>query len=239
MFRTPDGQETPPFGVSPSAIVVAPTHAASDAGLDRSDILLVVLVRQGGEPRPPLRVSPDVRLLHAVPAVGLLASCGGQTGSSPVAVTLPTAITSPVGSTVTVSPVAAPPGTPVAPQEDPSCANLAVPDLHPSVIVIPRPVWVAAMTPALHAACACTRSGDAVRFVATVAPEEGTAHVIAPENEATTRCVQILDLRFPPFTVGSDCIDCGPRWYGVFHGSGPRPPPPSSIITYPFVFAHP
>jgi len=173
---------------------------------------------------------------------GLLTACVSSTLATPGAgsTSLASAEVPPRPSAAV--PVPEPLPQPATPADDPTCASLDIPELHAAVIVIPRPVWVAAMTPVLRAACACTRSGDHVRMVATLAPELGTAELVAPGSEATSACLTAAAVRFPAFDVGSDCIHCGPRRFGVFNGSrppAPPAPPPSSTIAYPFTLLHP
>jgi len=121
---------------------------------------------------------------------------------------------------------------------DLECERVAFPPIR-SVIMIPSEVLTRAMAPAVHAACSCTQAGTETRVVATMRPELGSVAAHAPDDEGIDQCMQRVGFApYTPFQVGSDCIDCGARRYGVFPGSSP-PPPPGAIITYPFRLVHP
>lgn len=98
-----------------------------------------------------------------------------------------------------------------------------------------------ALEPVVRAACACSRSGDRVRLTAVIVPEAGAVTAVA-EGEAVNACIQrTIDGRFdPPFEIGTDCIECGPKRFPIFRGSAaPRPTKPEpSRVTYPFTLVH-
>jgi hypothetical protein len=172
-----------------------------------------------------LRGRPSVELGVRGALLLVVASCAA--GPKPATVRLPEA------------PVAAP--TPPAPARavtDEACEAVKLPPMG-GVVVLDRATFGRAMAPVVHAVCACTRPGDAVRVVATLTPEEGAVVARVPDAPAADRCVQnTINGRYPAFTVGSDCIDCGPRRYGVFRGSPPPEPPPATKLVYSFRFVH-
>jgi len=125
----------------------------------------------------------------------------------------------------------------VVPVEDRACGNVALPPIR-SVIVVPAAFVERALAPVVHAACSCSRRGETLRLSALIVPEAGVVTAHAVDDEAADACVQLtLDGRFEAFELKSDCIDCGPKRFAVFHGS-PPPPPPRSRITYPLTLVH-
>jgi len=83
------------------------------------------------------------------------------------------------------------------------------------------------MTPVIKALCACTRPGSHFSLIVDMELSLGkvTAHT-SDENLEIDACLaaRLGPNLYPPLEIGSDCIDCGPRRYGVF--GGPPPPPP-------------
>jgi len=130
----------------------------------------------------------------------------------------------------------------VAPIEDPECEKVTFPSAGASVLIIPGATMTRALKPVLHAACSCTRSGEQLRLTALITPEAGVVSAIAHDNDPANACIQhALVGRFaPPFGLGSDCIDCGPKRFPVFHERRPASPPEPvhSKITYPFTLVH-
>jgi hypothetical protein len=96
-----------------------------------------------------------------------------------------------------------------------------------SVVRIPANMMSKAMDPVMHAVCACTKPGEYSTVVAEIDLGRGSAHVRARESSTIHECLETLHVTFDPIPEselpGSDCINCGPRYYGVFVDS---PPPP-------------
>jgi hypothetical protein len=130
------------------------------------------------------------------------------------------------------------PSIAIAPVEDPACERVEFPSVR-SVIVVPGEVLGRAMAPVVRAACACSRSGATVRLTTVIVPEDGTVTATVAGDERVDACLQQrLVGRFEPFALGTDCIECGPKRYGVFRGADP-PERKASRITYPFALIHP
>ncbi len=101
-----------------------------------------------------------------------------------------------------------------------------------SVITIPPETSSRMMMPVLAALCACTDPGSQHSIVVDFEPERGRASAHENHgNPALDRCLEPLlgDGLYPAFEIGSDCIDCGPKRYGVFGGPPPEPPRGSRI----------
>lgn len=93
------------------------------------------------------------------------------------------------------------------------------------------------MVPVIRAACACTRAGESTHLNAKFEPALGTVTVHAGDDGPIDACMQNTPIgRYAPFEFGSDCIDCGPRRFGIFRGTPPPMPPPqaSVVINIPF-----
>jgi hypothetical protein len=96
-----------------------------------------------------------------------------------------------------------------------------------SVVTIPPETSSSMMAPVLAALCACTKRGRQHSIVIDFEPGRGRATARDGDGDADLdRCLEprLGDELYPPFEIGSDCIDCGPKRYGVF--GGPPPPPP-------------
>ncbi len=122
---------------------------------------------------------------------------------------------------------------------DPACDALALPSPH-GTLTIPDAVFAPASASVVRAVCSCTRSGEATHLTATFSTSEGTVivHAGTPSIDA---CLQnTIISHYRPFDLGSDCVDCGPHRFGLFHGEMHEvPAKPSSSFTYAVVFAHP
>jgi hypothetical protein len=138
-----------------------------------------------------------------------------------------------------VSEPAEAPVVPITPIDAPDCEAVRFPSAGASVVTIPGETMTRALMPVVHAACACTRSGERVRLTAVITPEAGLVTAVAHDNAAADACVQrtLVGHFAPPFALGTDCIDCGPKRYAIFHGApAPAPPKPAaSRITYTLV----
>ena len=109
-----------------------------------------------------------------------------------------------------------------------------------SSLALPAPLVRASLAPSYVALCACMDPGASAAVRVTVQPEAGTSSVTV-DDAPLQACVdrELGAGRFPPFALGSDCIDCGPKSYGVLAGSAPPPKPPSSAIMFSLAFARP
>lgn len=126
---------------------------------------------------------------------------------------------------------------PRAPIADPACEQVDLPPF-PGVVVLARGQLAAALAPAIHAACVCSRPGERVHVDVVILPEAGRAIATAPDDEPTNACMQqASNGAFTPFEIGSDCIDCGPKAYGILRGAA-RARPRTSRIHYPLTFLH-
>lgn len=117
------------------------------------------------------------------------------------------------------------------PRDGGSCDLTWAPREVGSVVKIPAPTMTSAMVPVIEAVCACTAPGERVTIVARLRFAQGRAVVSAPDSEMIDQCLSHTNPSFPPsmMDMGSDCIDCGPRQYGVLRGSNPTPPPNKGI----------
>jgi hypothetical protein len=129
----------------------------------------------------------------------------------------------------------------IEPLEDPTCEKVTFPAAGASVLIIPAATMTRALLPVVRAACSCTRPGERLRLTAVIRPEAGVVHATAEDDAAADRCVQAtLEGHFaPPFEIGSDCIDCGPKRFPGLRGSTPPAPREPSRITIPFTLVHP
>jgi hypothetical protein len=117
-------------------------------------------------------------------------------------------------------------------------ASLPIPSVQGS-LALPPALVRSSLEPSYVALCACMDPGASSSVHITVKPDDGSS-LVAVDDPALQSCVdaELGDGRFPPFHVGSDCIDCGPKHYGVFSGSAP-PKPPSSSVTFALAFTRP
>lgn len=119
-----------------------------------------------------------------------------------------------------------------------SCPLVYPPREVGSVIRIPAVMMSLAMEPVIGALCACTKPGEYATIVARIDFDKGQVQVRSLESSIINGCLETLNVTFappPPNELpGSDCINCGPRHYGVFVDS-PAPPKPEGIrLTYSF-----
>lgn len=93
------------------------------------------------------------------------------------------------------------------------------------------------MASALRAVCACTLPGEVTKVYADIDFAVGTVDVRAPSEPVVDGCLRELNPTFPAnaAVAGPDCIDCGPKHYGVLPGSQPADvaAPASVRIRYP------
>jgi hypothetical protein len=95
-----------------------------------------------------------------------------------------------------------------------------------------------AMDPVVNALCSCTKPGEYATIVARIDYDKGQVQVRAPESPIIDGCLEMLNVTFAPVPPSegptSDCVNCGPRYYGVFVDS-PAPPKPAGIrLIYSF-----
>lgn len=107
-----------------------------------------------------------------------------------------------------------------------------------SVVTIPPETASQMMAPVLAALCACTKPGSEHSIVIDFEPGRGRA--VAHDSfgdAALDRCLEprLGDQAYAAFELGSDCIDCGPRRYGVFGPASQAPlaSPPGARIRMP------
>ena len=82
------------------------------------------------------------------------------------------------------------------------------------------------VAPVLAALCACTEPGSEHAIVIDFEPGRGRAAAHDGGGDgAVDDCLgaRLGDGVYPAFELGSDCIDCGPKRYGVFGGPPPEP----------------
>lgn len=130
----------------------------------------------------------------------------------------------------------------VAPIDDPDCERVTFPAAGASVVIVPGATMTRALSPVVHAACSCTRSGERLQLTALIIPEAGVVTAIAHDNDPANACIQrTLTRHFaPPFALGSDCFDCGAKRLPILRGREPAaaPEPARSKMTYPFTLVH-
>lgn len=107
-----------------------------------------------------------------------------------------------------------------------------------SVVRIPGSIMALAMDPVMNALCACTNPGEYATIVARIDFNNGHVETRAPESPAINACLETLNVTFPPpppnDLPASDCINCGPRYYGVFVDSPPPPKAEGLRLVYSF-----
>jgi len=107
-----------------------------------------------------------------------------------------------------------------------------------SVVRIPAAMMSIAMDPVMGALCACTKPGEYATITARIDLDKGQVQVRAPESPIIDGCLETLHVTFnPPLQSElpeSDCINCGPRYYGVFVDSPPPPKPAGIRLLYSF-----
>jgi hypothetical protein len=107
-----------------------------------------------------------------------------------------------------------------------------------SVMRIPAPMMSTAMDPVMNALCACTKPGEYAVIVAQIDFGAGTTQLKGPESPQINECLEMLHVTFTPIPEtdmpSSDCIGCGPRYYGVFPDS-PAPPKNGLRLMYSFL----
>jgi len=174
-------------------------------------------------------------------ASSIVTRCMQKLARTLVLTTLAACADAPTSPAVVAVPATLPSPPPIQPRvavDDPACDAMRIPSPH-GLLNIPDSVFWPAAAPMIHAVCTCTRHGESTHVSATFTPREGTvvAHAGMPDIDA---CLQNATIsHYPPFELGSDCIDCGPRRYGIFRGEPPPEPPPSTSLTYSFEFVHP
>jgi len=102
------------------------------------------------------------------------------------------------------------------------------------VLIIPASVLSPAMGKVIEALCACSAPGEYADVRADIEFHDGKVGVSAKRSPVIDGCLSQVPVRFEPYRPDgplSDCIGCGPRRYGVFHGSAPAntPEPPGRL----------
>lgn len=109
-----------------------------------------------------------------------------------------------------------------------------------TVVRIPASMMSKAMDPVMDALCACTKPGEYSAIVAQIDFGHGNVQIRAPESSTIHECLETLHVTFEPIPdsdlPSSDCINCGPRYYGVFADSPPPPPKEAGLrLMYSFL----
>ncbi len=108
-----------------------------------------------------------------------------------------------------------------------------------SVLRIPATMMSTAMDPVMNALCSCTKPGEYAVIVTQIDFGRGRAELKAPESSTINECLETLHVSFSPppesDVPSSDCIDCGPRYYGVFADSPPPPNRSGLRLVYSFL----
>lgn len=138
----------------------------------------------------------------------------------------PTTSEHPAASASASAPPSAPHYSPV--DIDACVAGVHVPAAR-GTLDIPPSVLESALRPTMRALCTCVPGAREVDFTATLVPDEGRTLRVTTDADLQA-CVDgaLGAERFPAFALGSDCIDCGPKHYGVFGGT-PPPKEPSKL----------
>jgi hypothetical protein len=122
-----------------------------------------------------------------------------------------------------------------------ACARSAAVPRFQGSLALPERLVRATLAPAYAALCACLDSGTTTNVRITLRPAVGTSR--AEVGDPTLQhCVarELGEKKFSPFVIGGDCIDCGPKRYGVFRGSAPLPTkPPATTIVLGLAFTRP
>lgn len=176
--------------------------------------------------------SESMRQLFVTVTLGLI---GLGCASNPLPIQSPPIVQAPE---ITTDPVA----QEVAPRRIPALGRvcpLAFPRREVgSVIRIPGAMMSLAMDPVMSALCACTKPGEYATIVARIDFDKGQVETRAPESPIINACLEMLHITFPPpppnEMPASDCINCGPRYYGVFVDSPPPPKPEGIRLVYSF-----
>ncbi len=126
--------------------------------------------------------------------------------------------------------------TPHSPE---SCPLFFPPHDIGNVIRIAGATMALAMNPAMSALCACSKPGEYATIVARIDFGRGTVNLGAPDSAPINECLETLHVTFEPppqsDLPGSDCINCGPRYYGVFPDSPPPPKETGLKLMYSFL----
>jgi len=108
-----------------------------------------------------------------------------------------------------------------------------------TVVRIPASLMSKAMDPVMYALCACTNPGEYSAIVAQIDFGRGSIHLRAPESSKINECLETLHVTFDPIPESdlpaSDCINCGPKYYGVFVDSPPPPKQSGLRLMYSFL----
>lgn len=108
-----------------------------------------------------------------------------------------------------------------------------------SVLRIPAVMMSTAMDPVMNALCSCTTPGEYAVIVTQINFGTGMAQLKAPESPLINECLEMLHVTFSPIPESdmpaSDCINCGPRYYGVFADSPPPPKQSGLRLMYSFL----
>ena len=131
-------------------------------------------------------------------------------------------------SAAPVAAAEAPPRTPTTPLDAEACRSLRIaPAAARHGIVGPEAVERAfsGAAPALReAVCACPPRQDEAWLLVTSTPDRGAITARGREPDAPIDACLAARLRgvtLPRWHLGSDCIGCGPRRFGVLRGSPP------------------
>jgi hypothetical protein len=124
------------------------------------------------------------------------------------------------------------------PQPDAACPLFFPPREVGSVVRIPAKMMSLAMDPVMRALCACTKPGEYTSMQAQIDFGKGIVQVRAHESSLIDECLAASKVTFEPPPASdvpsSDCIGCGPRYYGVFPDSPPPPQEPGLRLMYSF-----
>lgn len=169
----------------------------------------------------------------ALVACALLTGCASTRSNVP-----PVSIPRPVLETVATAPQAA-----IEARRMPllggACPLFFPPHEVGSVVRIPGAMMSTAMDPVMNALCSCTNPGEHAVIVAQIDFGKGRAEVKAPKSSQINECLEMLHVSFSPTpesdVPASDCIDCGPRYYGVFVDSPPPPKRTGLRLMYSFL----
>lgn len=92
-----------------------------------------------------------------------------------------------------------------------------------TVLHIPASVMSPPMAAVVAAACRCVQPGEVVTVVADIDFASGSVRASSSDSGLVDGCLAELPAAsFEPWSAGSsasDCVDCGPRHFGVLPGS--------------------